>query len=297
MRRRVIRCVPTVAAKGGLLSSGSTAANKYEPRVPEGIDVTRPSVARIYDYVLYGKDNFAVDRAAADKLMASGLDRRHALANRAFLVRAVRFLAEQGISQYLDLGSGLPTSPSVHEVAREIIPGARVVYVDHDPIVVAHNDALLATRDGVITIRADLRDPDAVLGHEALGTCIDFGQPVAVLLLMVLHFISQEEDAPAIIARFRERMTPGSYLAMSLGTSDGADPEMVKKTTQTYEGARMPFTLRSRAQIMDLLDGFDLVEPGVVSLPDWRPDSYTDRTPLSGPTVGGVARLAGLPLS
>src|SRR5271166_4793538 len=161
--------------------SAAGTARTYEPRVPDGVDVTRPSIARIYDYVLFGKDNFAVDRAAAEKLMESGLDRRHALANRAFLGRAVDFLARQGIAQYLDLGSGLPTSPSVHEVARDIIPAARVVYVDHDPIVVAHNDALLATRDGVITIRADLRDPDAVLGHETVAHGVDFGQPVAVL--------------------------------------------------------------------------------------------------------------------
>jgi len=188
---------------------------KPQPRVPEGVDVTRPSIARIYDYLLFGKDNFAADRAAAEKLMQSRLDpRRLALANRAFLRRAVRFLAQQGISQFLDLGSGLPTSPSVHEVARDLTPGARVVYVDHDPIVVAHNDALLATRDGVITVRADLRDPEAVLSHPALTRCIDFGLPVAVLLLSVLHFIGPDEDAPGIVARFRERMAPSSYLVV-----------------------------------------------------------------------------------
>ena len=266
---------------------------RHEPRVPEGVDVTRPSIARIYDYLLFGKDNFAADRAAADRLMESRLDpRRLALANRGFLRRAVRFLARQGISQFLDLGSGLPTSPSVHEVAREVIADARVVYVDHDPIVVAHNDALLATRDGVVTIRADVRDPDAVIGHEALARCLDFGRPVAVLLLSVLHFISPEEDAPGIIARFREHMAPGSYLAISIGTSDGADPEMLANATETYADARMPFTLRSRAQIMDLFKGFDLVEPGLVSLPDWRPDFNTDRTRLKAPTVCGAARLA-----
>ena len=268
-------------------------ARKHEPRVPDGVDVTRPSIARIYDYLLYGKDNFAVDRAAAEHLMQSRLEpRRLSLANRGFLLRAVRFLAQQGISQYLDLGSGLPTSPSVHEVAREIIPDARVVYVDHDPIVVAHNDALLATRDGVITIRADVRDPDAVLADGALAKCIDFDEPVAVLLLGVLHFISLDEDAPGIIAKFRQRMVPGSYLAVSLGTSDGADPEMIAETTQTYAAARMPFTLRSRAQIMDLFEGFSLIEPGLVSLPEWRPDFNTDRTPLKGPTLGGVAELS-----
>jgi hypothetical protein len=201
---------------------------KHEPRVPEGVDVTRPSIARIYDYLLFGKDNFAADRAAADELMQSRLDpRRLALANRAFLRRAVRFAARQGISQFLDLGSGLPTSPSVHECAREVMPGARVAYVDHDPIVVTHNDALLATRDGVITVRGDVREPDAVLGHDALRGCLDFGRPIAVLLLSVLHFISGDEDAPGIVARFRERMAPGSYLVVSIGTSDGADPEML----------------------------------------------------------------------
>jgi SAM-dependent methyltransferase len=271
--------------------SAAGTARTYEPRVPDGVDVTRPSIARIYDYVLFGKDNFAVDRAAAEKLMESGLDRRHALANRAFLARAVDFLAHQGIAQYLDLGSGLPTSPSVHEVARDTIPAARVVYVDHDPIVVAHNDALLATGDGVTTIRGDIRDPDSVLAHRALTECLDFSQPVAVLLLSVLHFISHEEDAPAIIAKFRERLAPGSYLAISVGTSDGADPDMLAEATQTYAGARMPFMLRSRAQILDLFDGFDLVEPGLVSLPEWRPAFNTDRTPLKGPTVAAVAQL------
>jgi hypothetical protein len=268
-------------------------ARRYEPRVPEGVDVTRPSIARIYDYLLYGKDNFAADRAAAEKLMESRLQpRRMALANRGFLLRAVRFLAEQGISQYLDLRSGLPTSPSVHEVAREVIPDARVVYVDHDPIVVAHNDALLATRDGVITVRADVRDPGALLADHALTEVIDFDRPVAVLLLSVLHFISLEEDAPGIVAKLRDRMAPGSYLALSLGTSDGADPDMLAEATATYARARMPFTLRSRAQIMALLEGFEPVEPGLVSLPEWRPHLNTDRTPLPGPTVGGVARLA-----
>jgi S-adenosyl methyltransferase len=286
-----MQTVAASASPGG--RAGSMVTRKYEPRVPEGVDVTRPSIARIYDYLLFGKDNFAVDRAAAEKLMESRLDpRRLALANRGFLGRAVRFLAGHGVSQFLDLGSGLPTSPSVHEIARDVVPAARVVYVDHDPIVVAHNDALLVTRDGVITIRADVRDPDAVLGHDALAACIDFGQPVAVLLLGVLHFISCDEDAPGIIARFRERLVPGSYLAVSIGTSDSADPEMLAEATTTYAGARMPFTLRSRAQIMDLFDGFDLVEPGLVPLPEWRPEFNTDPTPLKGPTLGAVARLA-----
>ena len=272
--------------------SAAGTARQYEPRVPDGVDVTRPSIARIYDYLLNGKDNFAIDRAAAEKLMESRLDpRRLSMANRGFLRRAVGFLARQGVAQYLDLGSGLPTSPSVHEVARNTIPEARVVYVDHDPIVVAHNDALLATRDGVITIRGDIRDPDSILTHQALAGCLDFSQPVAVLVLSVLHFINHQEDAAGIIAKFRPHLAPGSYLAISVGTSEGADPDMLAEATQTYAGARMPFTLRSRAQILDLFDGFDLVEPGLVSLPEWRPEFNTDRTPLKGPTVCAVAQL------
>jgi S-adenosyl methyltransferase len=267
-------------------------AGKYQPRVPEGVDVTRPSIARIYDYVLYGKDNFAVDRAAAEKLIEAGLDRRHALANRAFLVRAADFLARQGVAQYLDLGSGLPTSPNVHQVVRQILPGARVVYVDHDPIVVAHNEALLAKRDGVVTIRGDIRDPDSILSDATVRACIDFGQPVAVLLLSVLHFISDEEDPAGVIAKFREQMAPGSHLVISHGTSDGADPDMRAEVTSTYAGTLMPFTLRTAAQITDLFRGFRLVEPGLVGLPEWRPDASTDRTPLRGPTLGGVAVLA-----
>jgi hypothetical protein len=141
----------------------------------------------------------------------------------------------------------------------------------------------------VITVRGDIRDPDAVLAHEALAGCLDFSQPVAVLVFGVLHFISHEEDAAGIIAS--ERLAPGSYLAVSVGTSDGADPEMLAEATQTYASARMPFTLRSRAQILDLFDGFDLVEPGLVSLPEWRPVFNTDRTPLKGPTLGAVALL------
>ena len=143
----------------------------------------------------------------------------------------------------------------------------------------------------MITIRGDIRDPDSVLAHRALAECLDFSQPVAVLVLSVLHFVSHQEDAPGIIAKFRAHLAPGSYLAISVGTSEGADPDMLAEATQTYAGARMPFTLRSRAQILDLFDGFDLVEPGLVSLPEWRPEFNTDRTPLKGPTVCAVAQL------
>jgi hypothetical protein len=165
------------------------------------------------------------------------------------------------------------------------------VYVDHDPIVVAHNDALLATNDGVVTIRGDLRDPKEILSHPMLWKTIDFDEPVAVLLVSVLHFISDEEDPAGTIAQFRDRMAPGSYLAISAGTTEGAVPEMITDVAGTYEGARMPFTLRSRAAITGLFDGFDLVEPGLVYPPEWRPDALTDRTPLTAPNLAAIGKL------
>lgn len=269
-------------------------AKNHEPRVPDGIDITRPSIARIYDYLLFGKDNFAVDRMAAEKLMQSKMDPRQlSLANRAFLVRAVDYMASHGITQFLDLGSGLPTSPSVHEVAREIAPDARVVYVDHDPIVVVHNDALLATNDGVVTMRGDVREPDEILDSELAGRILDFSKPLGVLLLSVLHFVSDDEDPPGIVAKIRERLVPGSYLAITSGTCDGADPEMFTEVAGTYSGARMPFTLRTQEQIAALFNGFDLISPGVVSLPEWRPGPGTDTTPLKAPTLGGLGVLHG----
>lgn len=171
-------------------------------------------------------------------------------------------------------------------------PAARVVYVDHDPIVVTHNAALLAMRDEVITIRGDIRDPDGILGNPLVRGCLDFARPVAVLLVAVLHFISEDEDPVKIIRRFRDEMAPGSYLAFTCGTTEGADPDMVAGTVSAYQGSRMPFTLRSRTRIMALFDGFALVPPGLVSLTEWRPEDWTDRTPLNGPTLCGVARLS-----
>jgi S-adenosyl methyltransferase len=257
--------------------------------VPDGIDITRPSIARVYDYLLDGKDNFAVDRAVAEKLMVSNLEpKRLSLANRDFLVRAVRFLAEQGVDQFLDLGSGLPTSPSVHEVARKVLPGARVAYVDHDPVVIVHNRALLATGDGLVTVRADLRDPHAVLGSDEVQGCLDFSQPVAVLLLSVLHFIADDEDPHGIIARYRDALAPGSHLVLSTGTSECADADMVSGTIDAYQDYRTPFRLRTRAEVQPFFDGFELVDPGVVLMQDWRPDETTDRVPLKATNLSGA---------
>jgi hypothetical protein len=260
-----------------------------EPGVPDGIDITHPSIARVYDYLLDGKDNFAADRAVAEKLMASNLEpKRLAFVTRDFLVRAVRFAAQRGVAQFLDLGSGLPTAPSVHEVAREAVPGARVVYVDNDPVVVAHNRALLTTDDGLVTIQADVREPGSVLDSEATRECLDFGRPVAVLLLGIMHFIGDADDPEGMIGRYRDALAPGSLLVLSTGTSEGADPAVVSGTEEAYQDYRTAFRLRSRAEIQRLFDGFDLVEPGLVAMQDWRPAATTDREPLKATNLSGV---------
>jgi hypothetical protein len=260
-----------------------------EPGLPDEVDIMRPSIARVYDYLLGGKDNFAADRAVAEKLMASNLEpQRLALVTRDFLVRAVRFAAKRGLAQFLDLGSGLPTAPSVHEIAGETVAGARVVYVDNDPVVVAHNRALLTTSEGLVTIQADVREPGSVLDSEATRACLDFGRPIALLLTGIMHFIGDDEDPEGMIGRYREALAPGSLLVLSAGTSDGADPALVSAAQEAYRDYRASFRLRSRAEIERFFDGFDLVEPGLVAMQEWRPDETTDRAPLQATNLSGV---------
>ncbi|HEY3732861.1 MAG TPA: SAM-dependent methyltransferase [Streptosporangiaceae bacterium] len=261
-----------------------------EPRVPDGVDVTIPSVARIYDYLLGGKDNYAADREAAAKFIELVPEvRQIARANRDFLVRCVRFLAQAGVEQFIELGAGIPTHPSVHEIARQDRPDARVAYVDHDPVVLAHNRALLATDDGVIIVKADLREPDQVLGDPALSRLIDFSQPIAVLFLAVLHFISDEEGPGQIVAGFRDRLSPGGYLVISTGSSDGADAS-AGGVQELYRAAGTPIVGRSPEQVMEFFAGCDLVEPGLVQLSQWRPDLGTDTRTTRIHMLAGVGR-------
>ena len=264
-----------------------------EPRVPAGIDVAVPSVARMYDHLLGGKDNFAADREAAAKLVALVPDaQKIARDNRQFLVRSVRFLAQAGIRQFIDLGTGIPTSPNVHEVARQIAPGARVVYVDHDPVVLAHSRALLATDDGVIAVKADFRDPAEVLGDPGLIRLVDFAEPVAVLFLSVLHFIGDEENPSQIVAGFRDRLPAGGYLVISAITSENVDEEMAAGASELYRSARTPAVARSREQIMEFFAGCQLEEPGLVNVVQWRPDAGTDTRATQVHMLGGVGRKA-----
>ena len=260
-----------------------------------GIDTTTPNVARIYDYLLGGKDNFAADREAARQLIEAIPDvAAIARDNRSFLGRVVRYLATRGgIRQFLDLGGGLPTQANVHELAQGVAPSARVVYVDNDPVVASHGRALLASGGQVGMVFGDLRDPAGILRHPDVLALLDLAQPVAVLCTSTLHFIADEAEPHAIIAEYRDRMAPGSYLAISHGTTGTAeeDPDdVVGGVTSVYRQASAQLHVRSLAGIEGFFDGFDLIEPGVVWINQWRPgpDFRSAGQPRS--LRGGVGR-------
>lgn len=277
------------------MTAGDVGAGMGLETALGGVDPALPNVARTYDYFLGGKDNFAADRAAGERILQASPEVRSTLrANRSFLGRVVRYLAgEAGISQFLDLGTGLPTAQNVHQVAQGANPSARVVYVDSDPVVLAHARAILADEEDTAVVGADLRRPAAVLNDPELVRLLDLGRPVAMLMIAVLHFVPEEDNAAEIVARYREALAPGSYVAMSLGTSDGVDPAKIADAQRVYRSASAQLTYRSRAQIEQLFDGFELVEPGLVRLPQWRPDSAADsRGELEGSEwmLGAVGR-------
>ncbi|WP_245681856.1 SAM-dependent methyltransferase [Actinomadura kijaniata] len=249
------------------------AAMQAGEKTLSAVDPQTPNVPRMYDYLLGGKDNYAVDREAVAEVVRHAPDTPFmARENRAFLRRAVRFLAQSGIRQFIDLGSGLPTQGNVHEIAHQVAPDARVVYVDVEPIVLTHGRALLANKPEVTVIQGDIRRIDEILGDPELGRLIDFDQPVAVLMLAVLHFIDDEYDPPGIVARIRAAMAPGSYLAVSHVTGDFDTDSRVQDAAAAYEKATNQITLRSRAQVLRLFDDLELVEPGLTTLSMWRPD-------------------------
>jgi S-adenosyl methyltransferase len=262
---------------------------------PGGIDTTRPNVARIYDYLLGGKDNFAVDREAAKQLIAASPDMAGIVRdNRSFIGRSVRFLAEEaGIRQFIDLGGGLPTQTNVHEMAQQVAPDARVVYIDNDPVVWSHGQALLAHGDQVAMVRADLREPTAVLQSPEVLGLLDLTQPIAVVCASVLHFVSDEEDPHQIIAEYRDRMAPGSYLAISHGNTGTAedDPDDVAgRVTNVYRQASAQLHVRPLEEIQRFFEGFDLIDPGVVWINEWRPDPGVRPAGQPRSLRGGVGR-------
>jgi S-adenosyl methyltransferase len=242
-------------------------------RPPAGIDTTVAHPARVYDYWLGGKDNFAADREAAEQVIAARPTiLRDIRANREFLHRAVRYLAaEAGIRQFLDVGTGIPTSPNVHEIAQEIAPGARVVYADNDPIVLSHARALLtSTPEGMTAyVDADLRRPDEILGHAR--QTLDFTRPVAVVLVGIMHLISDEEDPYGLAARLMAATVGGSYLVITQPASDIHADVAAEGARRYNERVATKQTRRSRAEVARFVEGLDVVEPGIVQFHRWRP--------------------------
>jgi hypothetical protein len=258
------------------------------------IDTSWPHPARMYDFYLGGKDNYAVDQEAAREILRAVPEVRDmARENRAFLQRAVRFLVgEAGIRQIIDIGTGIPTAGNVHEVAREMAPDVRVVYVDNDPIVHVHASALLTGTGSTRIVLGDLREPETILAHPKVRELIDFSQPVALLLVAILHFMTDDENPERIVAAFRDALPLGSYLALSHGTADFHSQDAVSHGTKVYQRATAPLVLRSHAQVTALFDGFDIVEPGLVQVPLWRPDGkrprLRDRTGIG--IYGGIGQ-------
>ena len=231
-------------------------------------DIAHP--ARVYDYWLGGKDNFAADRAAAEQVlnvMPEILDTVRG--NRQFLVRAVRFLRDAGIRQFIDIGSGLPSSPNVHEVAQAGDTGARVVYVDSDPVVLVHAEALMATNHTTAVVRADLRDVDEVLSRA--GKMLDLARPVGLLFVGCLHHIAGPDDPAGVVARYLAALSPGSYLVISHAT-DERSPEKMRANAEVAESSGAVLIPRSKDAILRMFNGRELVDPGLVLVSYWRPD-------------------------
>jgi len=254
-------------------------------------DTSVAHIARVYDYWLGGKDNYAADRRAGDEAIQSYPDMASSVrANREFLARAVRYLAaEAGIRQFLDIGTGIPTANNTHEVAQSVAPDSRVVYVDNDPIVLAHARALLTSSPQGVTdyIDADLRDTETILARAARS--LDFSRPVAIMLIAILHVISDDDHPYQIVAKLIDAVPPGSYLALSHVASD-IEPDKVAETRKRLN--RLMYqkgTYRSHDQVARFFGGLDMIEPGVVVVPQWRPDSDLE---ANRPTVmwGGVGR-------
>ncbi|MFC5804607.1 SAM-dependent methyltransferase [Streptomyces formicae] len=258
------------------------------------IDTSKPHPARMYDWFLGGKDNYPVDEEMARQLLqldARGRDM--ARVNRACMHRAIRWLGANGIRQYLDIGTGIPTEPNLHQIAQEVAPESRVVYCDNDPIVLAHAEALLrSTPEGATEyIQADARDPEAIL--EAAGKVLDFSKPIALSLLALLHFVSDEDGAYELVDRLVQQLAPGSYLVLSHTTGD-FDPAKAEQARAMYTARGLTLALRTREEFARFFDGLDLVEPGVSLTADWHPElGEVIEVPGDEPIPGyaGVARV------
>ncbi|MEU0531429.1 SAM-dependent methyltransferase [Amycolatopsis tolypomycina] len=272
--------------------------HQEEEWVPPGIDTTKPSSSRTYDYLLGGAHNFQADRDAAEqaeKIMPGIRD--VARLNRAFLGRVVRTLMDLGIRQFLDIGSGIPTVGNVHQIAGEIDPGCRVVYVDRDPIAVAHSKMLLSASEHATIAHADFTDPDGIFSHPEVRRLLDFDAPVGLLTVAMLHWIPDSEDPHALLARYRDHVAPGSYLAISHLVSD-QDSDRINSAVGTFNRARGhdQATTRTYKEVETMFGDFDLIEPGLVGCALWRPAGpadISDDPHTNTQLYGGVARKAG----
>lgn len=257
----------------------------------DGVDVTVPSIARVYDALLGGKDNFAVDRAVAAELLAAAPgSETTGFSHRAMLARGVKFLVEQGITQFIDLGSGLPTAQNTHQVAQAIAPQTRVVYVDNDPIVLAHGRALLAENEYTTVVTADMREPDSVLDNPELKRLIRNDEPIGLMLLGVIHHLNDDEEPAALLKRYLDVLPSGSWLFLTHFLSVGAESDALERIMQ---GAHKTGRFRTREEIEGFFTGLELADPGVVLVDLWRPDTPVDIERLSlgqRLVLGGIAR-------
>ncbi len=264
---------------------------------PTGVDLDRPSAARIYDYGLGGAHNFAVDREVAEQLFQAYPDARLVgRTNRTFLQRAVRYLVGHGIRQFLDLGSGIPTVGNVHEIAHQVDPACRVVYVDNDPVAIAHTRDLLSTVDTAGMVDADLRDPDAVLAAPETRALLDLGRPVALMMVAVLHYVPKDVDVAGIIRRYTAALVPGSFLAISHTTAEDQPADSLIAVKKAFDETATPVIHRSRSEVVALFEGLELVPPGVVWTPQWHPEDESDSLladPARSATFCGVGRITG----
>ncbi len=249
-----------------------------EPSWTSGeIPQDRPNAARMYDYSLGGFHNFAADRRAAEQVVAVFPDLPLALqANRGFLRRAITTLVTQGIDQFLDIGSGIPTVGNVHEAAQKLNPTARVVYVDIDPIAVHHSELILRANPNAAVIQADARRTEYILNHPKTSGLLDFSRPLAMLIVAVLHFVPDDAEAYGLVRVLRDALPSGSYLALSHASTEGITRETADKMEQIYARTATPFKFRTRPQVESFFDGLDLLDPGVVYMPLWRPDGPDD---------------------
>jgi hypothetical protein len=267
---------------------------------PPQFDLYKPSASRVYDYLLGGSHNFEVDRDVARQMLRLAPEAAQAAqANRSFLGRAVRYLTERGIRQFLDIGSGIPTVGNVHEIAQKFAPDSRVVYVDIDPVAVLHSQHILAGDPRCAVIRGDLREPGEVLADPQIQDLIDFDKPVALLLVAVLHFLDDDQDPGGLVAKLRDEMVPGSPLVISHAGWPADTTQAVMQARHAYDRTETPFMLRRPDEIAGFFDGYDLVDPGLVTVARWRaepdvagvPAARTDRLPA----YAGVGIKSALP--